>query len=105
METVHGSETIDAGVDVCVRVCVCMCMCAFGYVCVHTCGRVHVYVHLMCIWCWWPVMFNTLPITFKTVTITRHDILKRRKKAKNLTTMVGQESKYADIILMNYITK
>ena len=35
METVHGSETIDAGVDVCVRVCVCTyvwacaCVCAF----------------------------------------------------------------------------
>ena len=74
----------------CVRVCMCMCacVCAFGV------GDLYS-----------SVMFNILPITFKTVTITRHDILKRRKKAKNLTTVVGQESKYADIILMNYITK
>ena len=39
VETVHGSESIDAGVNVCVRVCacvrVCMCMCALG-MCVYT---------------------------------------------------------------------
>ena len=96
--------------DVCVYMCTCLYVCML---CVHV---VCVSILWVCVFgaCWWYIVdshltvrqCSALPITFKTMTLTQHDILKKRNirnMAKNHTTVVRWESKYPDVVLNNYL--